>query len=100
MLKLDRLSNIKKTGKNESISTDDDFISVDENNISISENAISVGDGTTSISESKRDKEDKKDKYDKKNLGIPPNDYFTYLLIHNDYITLYDLDIFRFNLFF
>lgn len=83
---------------NEKINADINTINVDINSINDDINVISADKGTQSKSKRKskeKKKEDKEDKYDKRNVPFPLS-YYTKCLIDDHLITIYDVDLYKF----
>lgn len=80
------------------------FINVDNNSINVDNNQVNVDNNTQNKKENKIDKKDKyriKDNQTikEKKVGSPILNYYTTVLIDNNFISLYDLDIAEYNYF-
>lgn len=93
-----------KSSISESVRTMSKFINVDNNSINVDNNQVNVDNNTQNKKENKIDKYDKyriKDNQTikEKKVGSPILNYYTTVLIDNNFISLYDLDIAEYNYF-
>ena len=93
-----------KSSMSESARIMSKFINVDNNLVNVDNNLVNVDNNTQN---KKKNKIDKKDKYrikdnqtiKEKKVGSPILNYYTTVLIDNNFISLYDLDIAEYNYF-
>lgn len=93
-----------KSSISESVRTMSKIINVDNNSINVDNNQVNVDNNTQNKKENKIDKYDKyriKDNQTikEKKVGSPILNYYTTVLIDNNFISLYDLDIAEYNYF-
>ena len=93
-----------KSSISESVRTMSKIINVDNNSINVDNNQVNVDNNTQNKKENKIDKYDKyriKDNQTikEKKVGTPILNYYTTVLIDNNFISLYDLDIAEYNYF-
>lgn len=93
-----------KSSISESVRTMSKIINVDNNSINVDNNQVNVDNNTQNKKENKIDKKDKyriKDNQTikEKKVGSPILNYYTTVLIDNNFISLYDLDIAEYNYF-
>jgi hypothetical protein len=93
-----------KSSMSESARIMSKFINVDNNLVNVDNNLVNVGNNTQNKKENKIDKKDKyriKDNQTikEKKVGSPILNYYTTVLIDNNFISLYDLDIAEYNYF-
>lgn len=93
-----------KSSISESVRTMSKIINVDNNSINVDNNQVNVDINTQNKKENKIDKKDKyriKDNQTikEKKVGTPILNYYTTVLIDNNFISLYDLDIAEYNYF-
>lgn len=93
-----------KSSISESVRTMSKIINVDNNSINVDNNLVNVDNNTQNKKENKIDKKDKyriKDNQTikEKKVGSPILNYYTTVLIDNNFISLYDLDIAEYNYF-
>lgn len=93
-----------KSSMSESARIMSKFINVDNNSINVDNNQVNVDINTQNKKENKIDKKDKyriKDNQTikEKKVGSPILNYYTTVLIDNNFISLYDLDIAEYNYF-
>ena len=93
-----------KSSMSESARITSNFINVDNNLVNVDNNLVNVDNNTQNKKENKIDKKDKyriKDNQTikEKKVGTPILNYYTTVLIDNNFISLYDLDIAEYNYF-
>ena len=93
-----------KSSMSESARIMSKFINVDNNLVNVDNNLVNVDNNTQNKKENKIDKKDKyriKDNQTikEKKVGSPILNYYTTVLIDNNFISLYDLDIAEYNYF-
>lgn len=93
-----------KSSMSESARIMSKIINVDNNSINVDNNQVNVDNNTQNKKENKIDKKDKyriKDNQTikEKKVGTPILNYYTTVLIDNNFISLYDLDIAEYNYF-
>lgn len=93
-----------KSSISESVRTMSKIINVDNNLVNVDNNQVNVDINTQNKKENKIDKKDKyriKDNQTikEKKVGSPILNYYTTVLIDNNFISLYDLDIAEYNYF-
>lgn len=93
-----------KSSISEFVRTMSKIINVDNNSINVDNNQVNVDNNTQNKKENKIDKYDKyriKDNQTikEKKVGSPILNYYTTVLIDNNFISLYDLDIAEYNYF-
>ena len=93
-----------KSSISESVRTMSEIINVDNNLVNVDNNLVNVDINTQNKKENKIDKKDKyriKDNQTikEKKVGSPILNYYTTVLIDNNFISLYDLDIAEYNYF-